>query len=334
LPRATPPMGWVGIALVTFWLAVGGCSSTAVHAIKGPLPFVAFVPLLVFVVERARRLGNGEDLFARVGLIGLYSWLTVAFSNAFSMNWGDDPFLLQIVETFHHSTGAIHFALVFAIIAGAWAIGEEGELHALGLLAVLTSAVFMVGIVEFVCIWFAIRLCKKTAQLKWSVGVGIVAFLALLPEVDGSLCSWGASWGSAPFVPVIDVLWSSGAGQLPLIVTAVLALMMAGLLLKIGHPRIAIGLVVTSILLLRYLGSMIALGGCGDVILTGAQILLIVACAGPPKTEVLLWGTASFVLPMTIYLVRYDWNQTWVLCQLSTAFFAGVSVALSRRLPS
>jgi len=209
-PRAPVALfaGWIGIVVVVAWLVVAGLvSSTDVHAVVGPLPFVvvgAAVALFAGVCWTSTRdiVDGPARVFGAVGMVLSSAWLTTSFANAFGMNHGADPWLLQIVETFHHARYGVGLVVIAVLIAvGAVVVGTPRELPWLVVLSLLCAVLPVFPGLRLALVWIAARVCARRATVDDVVAIVVVTALLLCVESRIFLDGYGDFYGDILAMP-------------------------------------------------------------------------------------------------------------------------------------
>jgi hypothetical protein len=289
LPRSQW-FGWGGVVLVVAWTVLSGLgSSTDVLAIDGALPFACVaLPLLVGLKRWAPP--RASSAFVQLGAIALLAWLLTSFASAFSMNWGSDPWLLQVVETFHHGAASLRFGVIALAIALVSRCSRPRELRVLGPLAVVASLQGGHLPVAFIVagVWWAGRVLRHRASWRWTLAMFLVAILATSPESMGLMCGYGDIWGGVlalPFLVPTMLLYS-----VPIVVVLVVV---GALARRQGKAERAGRLWATAIGFSCFVVGGFALGGCSDVGV-GTGPLVVFLFFGPrTRWSTLLWGGAS-----------------------------------------
>lgn len=335
-PRERPArgqwFGWVGVVLVVLWTVLSGLRSTTdVHAIEGAVPF-ACVALVLLAGMKRWAPPRTSSTFAQLGGVALLAWLLTSFAGAFSMNWGRDPWLLQVVETFHHGSGSLRFGVVALAVALLSRSSRAREMWVLGPLAVATSVVPHLPTAFVIAgVWWGGRVMRHRASWRWTLAMFLVAILATSPESMGVMCGYGDNWGSILALPflLLSRLLRGPEAYFSLPIMVVLAVLGAVALRRRKTER-AGRLWATAIGFSCFVVGGFALGGCSSVVV-GAGPLVVFLFFGPrTRWSTVLWGGASAATAVAASRVFADSPAHWLTCA-SIVVVATVGFALVRR---
>jgi hypothetical protein len=306
----TPPLsakrftGWAGVLVLLVWMGIASSTSpSAIEAIEGPVPLVWLALFLLGVMGRWAP-PRGATPFMRLGGVVLLAWLLASFAAASSMNWGADPWLIRLIDTFHHPEHAAGFVAIAVAMALMSSVSRRRELWVLGPVAVVSTAVakelLIPSAVVVGGIWWAGRVLRGTATRRWTWTIVLVAALGTAPEAIGTICGWGGTYGSTVFV-----LFSHPLAAVVAIVAVVVCGVAGGLALRrrrIGRAarHWAVGLGWGGVVV-----AYVVLGGCSDIVLGAGPLLLFLAAGPRTPWSTLLWGAASVLVLSVVIAVTW-----------------------------
>jgi hypothetical protein len=308
-PPSSPTrfLGWAGIAAILMWMGFAAWRSpSGIQDLEGPVWFEVLAFVLLGAMMRWPP-PTGASPFARLGAVVLLSWLLSSWVGAWSMNWGDEPWLIAMVQTFQHLEHFGRFMVVVVAVALVSSVSRRRELWILGPLAVVVGVVAerlsLPGAVVIGGVWWAGRVIRGTATRRWTVHLALVTALGTAPEAGAVVCGYGGSYGSDLFFfphvllvafPVVCPLLFVGLG-----VAGGVALRRhrAGPAARLWAAGLGIGgLDVGNSLL----------GGCGAVVMGTGPMLLVLAAGPRTRWSTLSWGVASALASGLMAAWRYD----------------------------
>lgn len=301
-PPPPPPasarrfVGWAGVLVLLAWMGIASSMSTsAIESIEGPVPFV--FPALALLGLMARfPPPRTSSAFARLGGVVLLAWLLSSFATANTTNWGQDTWLIGVIQTFQHAfcdhgghsvfhgAPAVRFGVVVVPIALLSLVSRRRELHVLGPLAVLTTVASephsLPVTIVFGGVWWAGRVLRGVATRRWTMSIALVALPGAALESHLHVVSSGGAFGDEFFIFAHPLI--SAIAIVVLIIAGGVALRRRRVARAGQAWAAAIGFGVCIV------ASMVR--GMGIV----AGPLLVLVAAGPStRARALLWGVGA-----------------------------------------
>jgi hypothetical protein len=305
-PSATRWIGWAGVVAILLWMALAAARSTrGIEHLEGPVSFELLALALLGAMMRWFA-PVGSSVFMRFGAVVLLAWLVSAWAGAWSMNWGAEPWLIAMVQTFQHLDDLARFVVVAVAVAALSSVPRRREMWILGPLAVVVGVVdqwpSLPSTVLVGGVWWAGRVIRGVATRRFTMTIAVITALGTAPESVGRLCGYGGSYGRTFFVPFMLPLVEVVACPIAFVGLAVAGgvalrrrrVALAGRLWAagLGFGGVAVGALV--------------LGGCSDVVLGTGPLLLFVAVGPRTRWSTLLWGVAGAFAPSLVAAWRYD----------------------------